>query len=92
MGCSKSSSKKVPHSGAGCPLAIWNVAMFLQASSSFVTWVVFGSSFLVSVLQLFNLEAQRDLSFGMCIKCLQGVLGRYQNRALRESHGAKRWA
>lgn len=67
--------------------------MWIEASFPFVTWVVgFGSSFLVSVFELFNLEAQGDLGFGMRIKCLQGVRGRWQNGAIRESSGAKWWA
>ena len=80
-------------SDAGCPLALWIWAMWLQASSPFVTWVVgFGFSFLVYVLELFHLESQHALGFGMCPKYLQGMNRRCQNRALRESSSAKRWA
>ena len=67
--------------------------MWIQASFPFVTWVVgFGLSLLVSVLELFNLEAQQVLGFAMHVMCLRGVHGRCQDGAPRESSGAKRWA
>ena len=48
-----------------------------------------GFSFLVCVLELFHLESQHALGFGMCQKYLQGMNRRCQNRGLRESSSAK---
>ena len=67
----------VPCSIVGCPLAIWIWAKLIQTSSPFVTWVVgFVFSFLVSMVELFSLEAHHDLGFGCAQSACEVCKGR----------------